>query len=202
MDNEKKITADMLNEWIKKENPKDYEVVKSGSLTLNVRKYLTIGETLLFVDNVVKSCFSSDGEYMPEIRGFAMDCTTLALYAGIELPADISERYDLIARLSDLITLVTDVVDIKQYCDIEDAITKRINAINAANTNQVMAKLNDVIESFDKVTEAMQSLFGGIDIGDVKHVMEAVGDGKINEEKLMKAYLDAKNNDEGHKDAE
>ena len=197
---EKKTTANTLKTAIKKNGASEKASVTYGEMTLNVKRYLSLGEAMLFVDYVVKGCYGSNGEYMPEIRNFLTDCAILAFYGGLTLPEDIQERYDMVTRGKKLTLEIKNAVDYDQLVEITDAITERINIINAMNAHQVEQRLNEVVAAFEDVTNKMTGLFGGIDVKDVENVIKAVGDGKVDEEKLMKAYLE--NRHDGSENAE
>ena len=197
---EKKITANTLKTAIKRESGGETASVTYGEMTLNVKRYLSLGEVMLFVDYVVKGCYGSNGEYMPEIRNFLTDCAILAFYGGLTLPEDIQARYDMVTRGKKLTLEIKDAVDYDQLEEITDAITERINIINAMNAHQVEQRLNEIVAAFEDVTNKMTGLFGGIDVKDVENVIKAVGDGKVDEEKLMKAYLEARH--DGSENAE
>lgn len=197
---EKKNTANTLKTAIKKNGEGEKASVTYGEMTLGVKRYLTLGEAMLFVDYVVKGCYGSNGEYMPEIRNFLTDCAVLAFYGGLTLPEDIQARYDMVTRGKKLTLEIKNAVDYDQLEEITDAITERINIINAMNAHQVEQRLNEIVAAFEDVTNKMTGLFGGIDVKDVENVIKAVGDGKVDEEKLMKAYLEAKH--DGSENAE
>lgn len=197
---EKKITQSALKTAIKKNGDGETASVTYGEMTLSVKRYLSLGEVMLFVDYVVKGCYGSNGEYMPEIRNFLTDCAVLAFYGGLTLPEDIQERYDMVTRGKKLTLEIKNAVDYDQLAEITDAITERINIINAMNAHQVEQQLNDVVAAFEDVTNKMTGLFGGIDVKDVENVIKAVGDGNVDEEKLMKAYLE--NRHDGSENAE
>lgn len=197
---EKKITQSALKTAIKKNGEGETASVTYGEMTLSVKRYLSLGEAMLFVDYVVKGCYGSNGEYMPEIRNFLTDCAVLAFYGGLTLPDDIQARYDMVTRGKKLTLEIKNAVDYDQLEEITDAITERINIINAMNAHQVEQRLNEIVAAFEDVTNKMTSLFGGIDVKDVENVIKAVGNGKVDEEKLMKAYLEAKH--DGSENAE
>lgn len=104
-----------------------------------VNRVLPMNVMLEFVDYVVKTCFSEEGEFIPEVKDFAIKSCLLEMYANFDLPKDISERYAAIYN-SDIVDVVLNHIEGRQFGEIINAsikstVTESSAAIRAAGEN-------------------------------------------------------------------
>ena len=143
-----------------------------------VNRVLPMNVMLEFVDYVVKTCFSEEGEYMPEVKDFAIKSCLLEMYANFDLPKDISERYAAIYN-SDIVDAVLNHIEGRQFGEI-------INAIESKISN--MAQMNRLNQEFENLTSSMENMFSGVSTDDVAKLINAVSNGDIDEGKVVQAF--------------
>lgn len=178
------------------ENYNKAEIVEWNGLEVEIRKNLTLGEILLFARCVTEACFDKDMiDYKPEKKDFAIRTLTVLFYTNISLPKDVYKQYDLIYG-SDIFETIIANINRDQFRTLVDAIDDKIaNAAdsNAALLNKQMNQLND---AFHELEEQAAGIFGDITSDDLKNLVDALADGGIDEEKMMKAYIENKSTGE------
>lgn len=152
---------------------------------LKVRRRLGLAEMAALVNKVVTDCFGSDlTEYHPEAKRFATARGFLYFYSNITLPVNVSKQYELISS-TDIYDTVLRVVDKEQYTEIMEAIEEKIESLLDYNTKMIDKKLSELSEAIDQFS----SIFEGISSEDLAKISSAMVSGKLDEEKLMRAYL-------------
>lgn len=160
-------------------------------VTIVITPTLSIVDMMEFVASVVESCFSDDGDYLPEIRSFAMGKNVLERYANFRMPANAQKCYDLIYR-SDAVEFVTEFVNERQLADIESAIDEKINYRLDTMADHVRARLEEFAGAMANLEEQTKHVFDGLSEEDMKKLVGAIEQGGMSEEKLVAAYLDQK----------
>lgn len=95
MEKVNRIDASTLVEVVNKTEEQTTEFEWNG-MSVVVNRTLPMETMLEFVDYVVKTCFSDDGEYLPEVKDFAIKSCLLEMYANFDLPTDLPTRYAVI----------------------------------------------------------------------------------------------------------
>ena len=156
---------------------------------LKIKKCLRYAEMKSFVDNVVSACITSDGDYTPENKDPAIRECVLTMYCNITLPNDISHKYDILYGSGLFETILGDINN-DQFRQIVKAIDKKIDDAEEKNVQHVYAELNQVVNSMKSLTEEFGNLFKGITSDDIKNIIGAISNSKLDEEKLVKAYME------------
>ena len=176
-------------ERIAKEMNKETEIIVDWhGEQLHVKRFLTLAESLSFVNTVIKDCFGEEtSEYRPEAKRFSIDRAVLYYYSNITLPVGVEKQYDLICR-TDAVDEVKKYVNLKQFNMILDAVEEKIEMLLDENVAVVNAKLTEFSEAMD----GAKGMFDGVDPEDLRNLIGALSNGVLDEEKLMRAYLEAK----------
>lgn len=172
------------------------ESVTWNGIEINIKKTLSLKEVMTFVGGVTNSCFTTEENiYTPEVKDFAIKYCIIEMYTNITLPANTEKKYDLIYR-SDIIPTVLKHINNEQYCEIIRAIDSKIGSIVQANTEAIRKQLNEMhtaLESLNSLQEKASNMFSGISSEDITNLIKTVttlgGDGKLDENKLVQAYL-------------
>lgn len=167
------------------------ELCDEGTKTVNwhdealeIKHRLNLTEVVWFVNQVIKDCFGSDmTEYRPEVKQFAIDRATIAVYTNVTLPVNMEKQYELIIG-TDLIEAALCEIDENQYSDLLDAVDEKIDMLIDAN----IAELNKLTKTVSESANVMNDMMSGVSAGDMDTLLKAISDGKLDEEKLMKAY--------------
>lgn len=171
----------------------DRVVIKEwNGIDIIINKQLTLPEMMSFVDGVVKSCFSDDGnEYMPEIKDFALRCSVLEMYGNFRLPENVEKKYELVYGC-DACEVVLKEIDRGQFDAMLQAIDEKIQSIADANIEAIHKQINELYASFSNLEERLSSVFNGIDKETMTGLVSAMSGNKIDEETLIKTYLKSK----------
>ena len=73
-----------------------------------------------------------------------------------------------------------------------DAVEKKIEYKIAVSTSAAMNKSNDILNKIEEAEKMLEQVASGLGGEDVTKLVSAIADGKIDEKKLMEAYLDKK----------
>lgn len=165
------------------------ETVEWNSVEITIRKSLPLRDVLTFVDTVAKSCFNSEtSEYLPEVKVFAIKCCVLEMYANFALPSNVEHKYDLVYNTNAFDTVI-EHINMRQLNEIVDAISEKVDNIARANIETINKQMNDIYKAFDGLQNQFTKMFSGISSEDMSGFVQAVSEGKLDEEKLVKAYI-------------
>lgn len=191
MPNEKAIKKISITTFDKIMPDKDdlYETIEWNGIAITIRKSLSLKQVLAFVDGVSKSCFDSKtNAYLPEVKVFAIKCFILEMYANFSLPANVEYRYDLIYN-TDAVDEVVKHINTRQLDEIIDAINDKVDNISRMNIETVNKQINDVYSAFDTLQKQFEQIFSSVNPDDVSAFIQAVSSDKLDEEKLVQAYV-------------
>lgn len=160
-----------------------------------IKRCLSLEEMMTFVNDVVSSCFEEKtGEYIPEIKDFAIRCSIMESYAGFVLPKDVSEKYSLIYS-SDIIPFIVQNVEQNQFNSILSSIDEKIKHCAQNNIEAINKQMNELIAGFSTIEQNLSNLFGGVDNETISKIAGAIAGGSFDEKRLVEAFKEQKNND-------
>lgn len=189
----KKISISALEKCIERK-PETVNVEWNG-LDISVKTRLSLDEMLSFVDGVAKSCFAVDtGEFVPAAKDFVVGCFIVEMYSNLTLPRNVDEKYKIIS-CCDIVDVILNNVDKTQFDNIIKSVNEKIRYLIETNIAQATVKINELLYSFGNLESKIGELFGKVSPDDVQALVSSLSDGKIDEGKLMEAYL--KNKDKG-----
>lgn len=161
-----------------------------NGVTVVVKTLLSFQEMMEFAGRVKANCFV-DGEYLPEVRDFAIRDCIVDMYSNIRLPDDIEHKYEILYR-TDICQEIVKYVNSDQYEQLLVAIDDKITAASESNTEGLRLRIEEIAHELDNMVTEAGALFDGIDKSDIETIFEAVkSSGKIDEEKIARAYMDA-----------
>lgn len=187
MEKVNRIDASTLVEVVNKIEEQTTEFEWNGMCVV-VNRTLPMKTMLEFVDYVVKTCFSDDGEYLPEVKDFAIKSCLLEMYANFDLPTDLHTRYSVIYN-SDIVDAVLNCIEGRQFGEIINAIEQKIANLAQANVQMVYAQMNRINDEFENLQNNIAALFTGVDQDDVKKLVNAISNGNIDEGKIVQAFV-------------
>jgi len=183
----KRITANELRDAIMGDYHPTTEFSWRG-LTIEVKHHLSLAETVGFAGGVADTCFVADtGEYIPEVKDFAIRCAILEYYADIELPEDLEEKCNLVYG-SDLIACILQYVDNAQWDALCMAIDDKIDNMASANVGALNRQMSSIASDFERLGKKMEEAFSGVDSSTISKIAGAVVNGGIDENKLVAAF--------------
>ena len=186
-----KISASQFKEAASLSDNEEFELLEWRGITIRVKKCLTLYDMMAFTDYVVKACFDSEtGEYLPEMRDFAIDSAIINFYTNIELPSDPAEQFKLLSNIS-LPHIIVDAVEINkwQYHSLLEAIEDKIESLVSADVYELKEKFEDAMESLASVTEQMSNIFGDFTGENISGILESLSANGFDEEKFARAFI-------------
>lgn len=187
----KKISINALEKSIGDIN--QYVTTEWHGLEIIIKKRLTLKEMMLFVDSVVKVCFTSDDNtYMPEIKDFAIRSNILEMYSNLTLPLDIAKKYNIIYDC-DLVEIILENINRVQFGKMIEAIDEKIEHLANSNIKAITTQMNELYSSLAGMENKMKEIFGVLDKKDIDALLSAITNNKLDESKLMAAYIQQKN---------
>lgn len=195
MEKTNKIGAEIFANAVKNSSESNTITGNWNGIDVVIKRTLSLKDMLTFVDNVVKTCFSeSDGIYMPEVKDFAIKKCILEMYANFELPSNVEESYSLIYE-SNIIDFVICNINNSQLREIVQSAEEKMEHLAQANIEMVNRQMNELYAAFDNLQKQIAGAFAGVDANDVNKLVGAISNGQIDEEKMVKAFLNERNSD-------
>lgn len=194
MDFENKITAkDFENTVGAIESP--ITKVEWRGLQIEIKKNISLMELGALVRYVADLCFGEDGEYIPEFKDYATKKAAIEMYTNLELPSEVEARYAVLYD-TDLWNVVTDHIGMEQFMTAIKAIDERINVTIDSNIAALQRQVAVFQDSVEKMTGQMNAMFEKVGADDIKKLVGAISNGSLDEEKLVKAFMENKEKSE------
>lgn len=162
-----------------------------NGIEITIRNTISLNEMVDFVSVVYNSCFSSDGEYMPEAWDLAFRSEVINKYTNITLSASINKRYEMLYA-TDVFDTVRSHINCDQLDAIDQAILNKIGHRRAMDISDFEKRQDKILRSFEALQAQFEKLFGSVTNEDIKTILSAAGAGGFDENKLAKALLEQK----------
>lgn len=187
----KRITINAF-EKVMKENYQPVVEVEWNGLAIEIKRTLSLQEVIGFVEGVIDACFDEEtGDYLPEIKDFLIKSFVLEKYANFTMPSNANNMYDLI-YCTDAFATVYGYINAEQFLEIRAAIDEKLDYKTNTSVEAMNKQISTVFNSFEDIEKNLSQLFSSVDNESLAKLVEVLGNGKVDEEKLMKAYLDEK----------
>ena len=191
----KTISINALERAVKDMDEQIRTVIEWRGVSVTIKKRLGLMEMMSFVESVVRSCFNGeDNRFTPEIMDFAIRCGVLETYANFTLPANIEKRYELVYGC-DALPMIMEVIDMDQYRAMMQAIDEKVSHMAQANIQAVFRQVNELYASLHELEDKMADVMNNLDPEMLEKLMASFSNGGIDEEKLVRAYLNEKKDD-------
>ena len=192
---DKKVSIALFDK-IAKEQFQNEATIEWHDAQLRVKYALSLTDMLAFVDDVVGSCFHDKLGYMPEVKDFAIKTNILSRYANFSLPDNLEHRYQLV-YMTDAVDAVCAAIDGTQLQEIFNSINDKIRFLCDSKATMIQERINDVLNTMEKMRDNTNSIFDGITQNDLKNLMGAITSNGLDEQKLVQAYIEqSKSKDE------
>lgn len=174
----------------------EYKPYKWGEIEIMVKPRLDFLEMMTFVDGVVQGCFrSDDNSFLPEVKDFIIKSYIVEMYSNIALPQNVNKKYDLLYAC-DIVDYILEIIDKSQFEEIMKGIDQKIKYMVAMDVNTITTQMNQLLSSLSGVESKASQLFDGISKENIDTILKAISNGRIDESKIMEAYLEHKNRGE------
>ncbi len=178
-------------------NTKSDHIENWNGLEIKLHPTLTLEESLKFVHEVVYSCFETNtGEYLPEIKDFAMKCSVLEMYGNVELPEGVEEKHELIYN-TDLCDFILSEIYTEQFDELKLAVESKIKHLTNSRAAEMEKRLDKALSDIEDLLKSVSDIFGEVDKDEMMKLLKSLSDGGFDEKKLVEAFIEVKN---GNKD--
>ncbi len=188
MANTKKISINTFDK-IMKENYIPTSTIEWDGIQIIIKRTLSFKEMLEFVDSVTNTCFTiTENIYMPEAKDFAIKSNILERYANFNLPDSLGHRYELI-YCTDAVDTVLREINYQQFNEILKSIDAKIENRAQANIEAINKQMNELYSAFNNLQKQLEEMFSGVKSENFNALLGAFGNGELNEDKIVEAYL-------------
>ena len=160
-----------------------------NEIDITIKRTISLGDMLSFVNDVVASCFQDNGEFMPEVLDFAIRSNIILKYSNVSLPDNLEHRYAIL-YCTDIVNFVRGHADKEQVDEIIKAIHQKVEYLCNTNVRAIQSKLNELISSFDNLQSKTADVFDNISSEDVAKLASVLASGELSEDKIVAAYMD------------
>ena len=150
---------------------------------------LSLKNVIEFVNNVVESCFDSNGEYHPEIMDFAIQSQAIKKYTNFKLPDSIEKSYELLTTTGIADFILQNVNQI-QFHEIVKAIDRKMKYLADTDSQRVRLEVDRISTAFNEISSYITAMMDSVKPEDMSKLFEAISNGGFDEDKLVKAYAD------------
>ena len=169
--------------------------VKWGDIEIVVTRTLPLSKVMQIVSDTVELCFTDDGEYMPEIKDFAIRKFLLEEYGNFRLPENTSLQYELLYT-TNACEVVRNEINDRQFIVVVDSIERRISHRLSVDTSRVNQQMESLYSEFAKLESLLSNVFEGIGADTMTGLINTLQNGKFDEDKLVDAVLKHKESEE------
>lgn len=183
---ETKMVSINAIEEVMKDRFSNGETIQWYGVEIEIKKTIDLRAMMEFVAQSVNNCFSdSDGSYIPEMKDFTIRACMIEKYTNVRLPENPVKLYKMMYE-TDLCDLVITRINRQQLDAIIDAINEKLEyEVNSA-IKTIQKTYDDVVS----LSESISEIFSNITNDDITALTKAIGNGKIDEGKLMEAYAE------------
>lgn len=187
---EKKVSINELENAI---NGKFENIISKEwiGIDVKIKRVIGVSDMIRFVRRVVDTTYEDDSEFMPEATEFAFKSCLVEFFTNLRMPSNAEKQYDIIYG-TDIVDVILDVVSDSQIRDIRAAIKEHISHRNHVDALASAMKISELTNKVEAMVDSFGNMFDGISGEDIKNIAKSVVNNKIDEEKLVSAFVDSK----------
>lgn len=185
----KKVSINAFEKAIKENIAPNVSTEEWCGLEITITNTISLKDMMSLVAEVADNCFMDDGRYIPEVMQPLLDCGVIERYTNINLPGSLEARYDLVMR-SGILDFILPKINSNQYNDIVIAVRDRIDYMCDTNVTEFRNSLTEMVNSMSMLQEKTAELFGNINPEEIHSLLDAFGDNKAVEERVVDTYIE------------
>lgn len=162
-------------------------------MTFEIKRVLSFAEMTEFIDSVMSLCFSDSYLYLPEVRDFAINSCIIDYYTNINIVDDVNIRYNTI-YCTNLIEQIKKEISTNQLNNIIDALDEKIDYRVSTNIDALLSQVDNIVQTLENFAQKAQDSFKDLTPDDIKDFVSSINKGALDEEKIVKAYFDSREN--------
>ena len=191
MAEEKMISVEKMDEILKDYFPEE-TVTDFHGQELVIKKLLGPEDFFALVRQIADGCFGKDGEYMPEVSDLLLRAGVVGEYSNVRLPKNADHMVRILYG-TDLYEKVLAHISGDQFDALCDAVWERVSTRNNMNKALFENEIQKAVAGIQSLGDQMAQLFGEVSADDIKALVGAIGEGGIDEEKLVQAVVEKQN---------
>ena len=162
-------------------------------MAFEIKRVLSFAEMTEFIDSVMSLCFSDSYLYLPEVRDFAINSCIIDYYTNIDIVDDVNIRYNTI-YCTNLIEQIKKEINTNQLDNILDALDEKIDYRVSTNIDALLSQVDNIVQTLENFAQKAQDSFKDLTPDDIKGFVSSINSGALDEEKIVKAYFDSREN--------
>ncbi len=187
--NNPKVSVNVLERIAKEQFPET--VTESWfDIEIMIKKSLSLLEMMDFCKEIVDTCFTDKGEFIPEVIDFTIKSGVLTRYANFTLPDNLEKQYTLIYN-SGAYDFVVQHINMAQLNEIVNAANRKLKYLCDSDILAFRAKISEFVDSVNNIQKSTSGMMEGLSVEDLRAVLSAAdASGGFDETKLVDAYMD------------
>lgn len=185
---DKKVSCSTL---LQSNEENDICVINWKGVDITVKKYISAENMSDIIQSVVINCFDGD-MYLPEMQEASIRLAIMQLQTDIILPEDDNELLFRVCFADGLFDAINKQFSKAQIWFLRNAVDEKIKYIIDLKMNTFKQDLNKIMSDVEAASEQLTSLYSSLSSEDIANMVSAISDGHLDEEKLVKAFLDSK----------
>lgn len=184
----KEVSTKFANEFREQFNT---EVVNTPHGDITVTTVLNTNLVQAVVETIANTCFDSEGNYRPDLIDITYQIVIVSAYTDVELPDDFEDKCAFIYA-SDICRLVEEKINVHQLRAIKRSVDELIKYRIRTNVSAVESSLIAATGEMNAVVGQFREMYSGVSGEDIKALVGAISETKLDERKLVEAITDVK----------
>ena len=185
----KKVSITAMDKAIS-ENIAKVTTIEWCGLEIEVTRMIPFNEAVVLIENAAAACFANeDSSYMPYVLWPALRAGIIEAYTNITMPSNPEKIYAF-AYADGLYDKILANVNGAQIDDIISATIEMVKAAVDSKTSAISKEMSDIHSYLENLDSGLSDVLSGVGSEDLKKLISAVNNGALDEDKVVKAYLD------------
>ena len=185
----KNVSISAMDKAISENIQKTVDIEWCG-LEIRVTRFIPLETVAAIVENVAKACFSNeDSLYIPYVLWPALRAGIIGAYTNISMPSNPDKTY-MFAYADGLYEKIIENVNKTQVNDLISATIERVKTTVESRISSINKEMEDIHEYLENIDSGLSDMLSGVSPDDLKNIITALDNGALNEDKVVKAYLD------------
>ena len=184
------ITKEIATKFVSEFNAQDnVQKVSTPLGDIDVNIVVTPETARTVVEAIVNACFDEDGTYRPDMIDVASRIGLIAAYTDVEMPENFEDKCTFVF-VSGIFEAIVNEINCYQRDAIMRAVDETIRYRIRTNTNAIESSLITAAGEMNAVIGQFKEMYAGVSGDDMKALIGAISNTKLDEKKLVKAITD------------
>lgn len=182
----KEIATKFVNEFNARDNVQKVST-PFGDIDVNIVVSPEIARTV--VRTIVDACFDEAGTYCPDMIDVSSRICLIAAYTDVEMPESFEDKCTFVL-VSGIFEAIVNEINSYQRDAIMRAVDETIRYRIRTNTNAIESSLIAAAGEMNAVVGQFKEMYSGVSGDDMKSLIGAISNTKLDEKKLVEAITD------------